>query len=117
MLQLTAKHKIFIGIQPIDFRCGIDGIAEYCKNILDQDPFSGHIFVFRNRNSKSIKILYYDSQGYWLCNKRLSQGKFQWWPQNQQQILELSISQLNNLLWNDMPANITGNQWRSIRND
>ena len=114
MIQLTAKHKIFIGIIPIDFRQGIDGIAGYCRNILIQDPFQGHVFVFRNKSCKSIKILYYDSQGFWLCTKRLSKGSFKWWPKSKFKSMELPISQLNNLLWNDAPASVTGSAWRPI---
>jgi len=114
MLQLTAKHKIFIGINPIDFRAGIDGIAAHCKNILAQDPFSGHVFLFRSRRANSIKILLYDSQGFWLCNKRLSQGTFKWWPKTTEQVLELSISQLNSLLWNEQPPPNPSPPWREI---
>jgi transposase len=113
MLQLTAKHKVFIAINAIDFRKGMDGIAGYCKSVLELDPFSGHIFVFRNSKFKGIKILVYDSQGFCLYHKRLSQGKFRWWPKNQEQVAQLSISQLNNLLWNDVPANTIGKSWRS----
>ncbi len=114
MLQLTAKHKIFIGINPIDFRAGIDGIAAHCKNILAQDPFSGHVFLFRSRKANAVRLLLYDSQGFWLCTKRLSQGKFLWWPETTEQVLQLSISQLNNLLWNDKPPLLPTDPWCEI---
>ena len=67
MLQITAKHNIFIAVQAVDFRCGIDSLSAYCKKILALDPLAGHVFVFRNNKANSIKILYYDSQGFWLC--------------------------------------------------
>ena len=114
MLQITAKHKIFIGIQPVDFRCGIDGLSGYCNNKLRLEPFSVHIFVFRNRTAKAIKILVYDSQGFCLFTKRLSQGKFNWWPKSKMHVEQLSISKLNSLLWNEIPELTRPHQWRSI---
>lgn len=80
MLQITAQMKILVAIQPVDFRNGIDGLAQLCKQTLQQDPFSGVVFAFRNRRSTALKVLVYDGQGFWLCQKRLSRGKFSWWP-------------------------------------
>ncbi len=47
---------------------------------LQNDPFTGVVFVFRNRRATALKLLMYDGQGFWLCHKRLSQGRFPWWP-------------------------------------
>ena len=80
MLQITPQMKLLVAVEPADFRCGIDGLAALCKKSLAQDPFAGTVFVFRNRRATSIKILVYDGQGFWLCQKRLSSGRFRWWP-------------------------------------
>jgi transposase len=80
MLQITPHTKILVAVQPADFRKGIDGLAQLCKQALQQDPFGGAVFVFRNRRGTAIKVLAYDGQGFWLCHKRLSEGKFRWWP-------------------------------------
>ena len=80
MLQITPQMKVFVATAAADFRKGIDGLAALCKAELDQDPFSGAVFVFRNRRATAIKVLLYDGQGFWLCQKRLSEGKFRWWP-------------------------------------
>jgi transposase len=69
-----------VAIEPVDFRCGIDGLARVCRELLSADPFSGTAYVFRNRRGTAVKILVYDSQGFWLCHKRLSTGRFRWWP-------------------------------------
>lgn len=80
MLQITAQMKILVAVAPADFRRGIDGLARLCRESLQQDPFSGVVFVFRNRRGTALKVLMYDGQGFWLCHKRLSRGRFPWWP-------------------------------------
>jgi transposase len=80
MLQVTPQMKVLVAVMPVDFRRGIDGLAALCKSSLGQDPFAGTMFVFRNRRATAIKILVYDGQGFWLCHKRLSSGRFRWWP-------------------------------------
>lgn len=80
MLQITPQMKVLVAIQPADFRKGIDGLAALCKSLLEQDPFTGTVFVFRNRRATAIKVLVYDGQGFWLCQKRLSSARFRWWP-------------------------------------
>jgi len=80
MLQITPQMKILVAVAPADFRKGIDGLVRLCKDSLGQDPFAGAVFVFRNRRRTAIKALVYDGQGFWLCHKRLSTGRFPWWP-------------------------------------
>ena len=80
MLQITPQMKILVAVEPADFRKGIDGLVRVCKDSLQQDPFAGAVFVFRNRRGTAIKALVYDGQGFWLCHKRLSKGRFRWWP-------------------------------------
>lgn len=80
MLQITPQMKILVAVEPADFRKGIDGLAQVCKEVLQHDPFGGQVFVFRNRPATALKVLVYDGQGFWLCHKRLSQGRFQFWP-------------------------------------
>jgi transposase len=80
MLQITPQMKILVAVEPADFRRGIDGLAQLCRDRLQHDPFVGTVFVFRNRRGTALKVLTYDGQGFWLCHKRLSQGHFPWWP-------------------------------------
>jgi transposase len=80
MIQITPQMKIVVALEPIDFRRGIDGLAQACRAHLQADPFSGTVFVFRSRAGTSIKVLVYAGDGFWLCQKRLSKGRFGWWP-------------------------------------
>ena len=80
MIQVSAHTRVLVSVEPVDFRGGIDRLCRVCKAQLSSDPFSGAVFVFRNRQATAIKILAYDGQGFWLCQKRLSTGKFRYWP-------------------------------------
>src|SRR3954467_10158267 len=75
MLQITPQMKILVAVEPADFRRGIDGLARLCQEALQHAPFVGAVFVFRNRKATALKLLMYDGQGFWLCHKRLSQGR------------------------------------------
>lgn len=102
MIQITPQMRILVAIQPVDFRKGIDGLASICREKIQIDPFSGYVFVFRNRKSTSIKILVYDGQGFWLCQKRLSKGWFKWWPDSSRyyKVKHLDVHELSLLIWN-----------------
>lgn len=80
MIQITPQMRVVVAVEPADFRKGIDGLARLCQEVLQRDPFSGWVFVFRNRRATALKALIFDGQGFWLCHKRLSSGRFPWWP-------------------------------------
>jgi transposase len=80
MIAVTANMRILVAVEPTDFRKGIDGLARVCKEQLQTDPFSGTVVVFRNRRGTSIKLLAYDGRGFYLCLRRLSAGRFRFWP-------------------------------------
>ena len=69
--------RIFIAREPIDMRKGLDGLSGMVIDVIDEDPQSGHLFVFFNRARDRMKSLVWDGSGYWLLCKRLEHGRFQ----------------------------------------
>lgn len=119
MLSLTPQMRILVAVDAVDFRNGIDGLAGLCRQQFQNDPLSGCVFVFRNRRGTSVKILVYDGQGFWLCQKRLSKGRFRWWPESADQALkQMEAREIQLLLWNGDPSRAgLGPLWRALRND
>lgn len=114
MIQLTAQMRILVAVASIDFRAGIDGLARVCRAQLDVDPFCGWLVVFCNRRRTAIKVLTYDGQGFWVCHKRLSQGRFPYWPTGGP-IQELQAHQLQVLLMGGDPHQARGvAAWRPL---
>ena len=117
MIAITPHMHILLARQAVDFRKGIDGLAAVCRKVLDTDPFKGCLFVFVNKKKTSIKILVYDGQGFWLCQKRLSKGRFKWFPDTvNPKALNFTAQQLQLLIWNGNPNTPTAPLWRKIPN-
>lgn len=116
MMAVTAHARVFVCAAAVDFRKGIDGLARVCREVLSADPFSGAVFVFRNRRGTAVKILAYDGQGFWLCQKRLSEGRFRYWPDDRCGVQrELLAHQLQVLLaGGDAEASRGAPIWRQI---
>ena len=98
MIQLSATMRILVAIEPVDLRKGIDGLAQFCREKLAADPFSGSLFIFRSRRGTSIKALAFDGQGYWLAQKRLSRGRFRWWPEGAEAAKALQVHEAQLLM-------------------
>lgn len=117
MIQLTPHMRILVAVMPVDFRKGIDGLAALCRAALESDPFSGTVFVFRNRRRTSLKVLVHDGQGFWLCQKRLSKGRFPFWPSegDASAVTSLQAHQLHVLLSGGDPEAARGAPaWRRV---
>ena len=97
MIGLPAGVKVFLACGRTDMRKGMDGLAMQVQAVLQQDPFSGHVFCFRGRRGDLIKALYWDTQGLCLFAKRLERGRFLW-PQAASGTVSLTQAQLAMLL-------------------
>lgn len=116
MIQITPQMRVLVAVEPADFRCGIDGLARLCRARLAEDPFSGVLFVFRNRRRTAIKALAYDGQGFWIFHKRLSTGKFRFWPARAgEAVTALAAHELQVLLCaGDPSATRAAPAWRPV---
>jgi len=116
VIQITPQMRLLLAVAPVDFRKGIDGLVQVCRQRLNLDPMAGALFVFSNRRRRALKILMFDGQGFWLCQKRLSQGRFAWWPSGgPQATLGLDVHQLQLLIWNGNPNHTqAAPMWRPI---
>ena len=116
MIQITPQMRILVALEAVDGRKGIDSLARLCQEKLEADPFSGWLFVFRSRRGTAIRILVYDGQGFWLAQKRLSQGKFRYWPGRKDSTrCELLAHQLQVLLaGGDPDATRAAPLWRPV---
>src|SRR5215207_7903157 len=116
MIQLVPQLRILLACDPVDFRKGLDSLLALCKGPLAQEPFSGTLFVFRNRAGTALKLLVCDGTGYWLCLKRFSQGRLQWWPRATDTPLHpLEARQLSVLLYHGLPEQAGfAAPWRKI---
>lgn len=100
MLTFLPSVRIFLAAGPTDIRRSFDGLAEATRQVLGQDPLSGHLFVFCNRRRDRLKILCWDGSGFALYHKRLERGTFAW-PQGsagKPQGIELRSAELTLLL-------------------
>jgi transposase len=76
MLSLPPSVRILLAREPADMRKGFDGLAHLVQSVLQEDPLSGHLFVFRNRRGDRIKLLLWDTDGFLILYKRLEKGTF-----------------------------------------
>jgi transposase len=117
MIAITTKMCVLIAIEPADFRCRIDGLCRLVRSRLSADPFSGVVFVFRSRAGHDIALLRYDGQGFWLCQKRISQNKFHWPTSSvaDARSKALLAHELYTLIWGGDPATgIAAAMWRPV---
>lgn len=78
MFGLTTATRVFAATGATDMRIGFDGLFGLVRDVLGEDPMSGHLFLFANRDRTRIKILVWDGSGLWVCAKRLEGGRFAW---------------------------------------
>jgi transposase len=78
MIPVPVGTKVWLAAGVTDMRKGFNGLSAQAEKVLKQDPFSGHLFVFRGRRGDLIKVIWFDGQGACLFSKRLERGRFVW---------------------------------------
>lgn len=101
---IRPKH-VWLVVEPVDMRSGIDGLSQRIQNTLGRSPCEGSAYAFRNRSATRIKLLIWDGTGVWLCQRRLHQGRFVW-PSANTTTATLTAQQ-----WNWL---VTGVEWQRL---
>ena len=106
--------RIVVAVEPVDLRKGIDGLAALCRERLQAGPFPGWLFLFRSRRATAIRVLVYDGQGFWMAHKRLSKGRFPWWPSGDTAVRTIEAHQAQLLLAAGNPETQAAPVWRKV---
>ena len=102
---MPAPRQIWLVVEAIDMRAGIDGLSQRIQNTLGRSPCDGSAYAFRNQRLNRIKLLVWDGTGVWLCHRRLHRGHFIW-PTSEATTCTLSATQ-----WQWL---ITGVDWQRL---
>lgn len=105
MSSALSPAQVFLAVEPVDIRLGVDGLSLRVQQSLGRTPTDGSAYAFRNRAGNRIKLLVWDGNGVWLCVRRLHTGRFVW-PQSSDQLFTLSQAD-----WHWLTAGI---DWRRV---
>jgi transposase len=78
MIPVPAQTRVWLAAGVTDMRKGFNGLSALAEKVLEQDPYSGHLFVFRGKRGDLVKVIWFDGQGACLFSKRLECGRFVW---------------------------------------
>jgi transposase len=98
MLSCSSGTRIFVATAPVDLRASFNQLFALTQSVLQQDPLSGHWFVFTNEARNRVKVLFWDGSGLWVCAKRLEKGRFSWPRSGQRSCARLRAEELMALL-------------------
>jgi transposase len=102
---MIRPEHVWLVVEPVDMRGGIDGLSQRIQNLLGKSPCDGSAYAFRNRRATRLKLLIWDGTGVWLCQRRLHQGRFVW-PGTATMTVSLTAQR-----WNWL---VTGVEWQRL---
>lgn len=103
---MIRPEQVWLAVEPVDMRMGIDGLSLQIQQALGRSPCDGTAYAFRNRSGNRIKLLVWDGTGVWLCVRRLHQGRFTW-PHSTDAVCTLSAAE-----WQWL---VQGVDWRRLQ--
>lgn len=89
---MIRAQEVWLVVEPVDMRGGIDGLSQRIQNLLGRSPCDGTAYGFRNRRGTRLKLIVWDGTGVWLCQRRLHRGRFHW-PEAEATTVTLSDAQ------------------------
>lgn len=114
MFALSPATRIYLAAGATDLRKSFDGLSDLVTQRFQQDPLSGHLFLFVNRRRNRLKVLYSDGTGVWVCAKRLGRGAFAWPRSSEPGALRILAAELTLLLSGiDLDRTQARQWWRS----
>jgi transposase len=99
MIQVSPGATIYLAESPIRFTSRLKGTLAICRDLLTLEPMEGAYIVFRNQSGTMLRVLFYDGDGFWLCEKTFSQGRIGRWSTTGDALVPLSARDLAVLLW------------------
>ena len=102
---IAAVREVWIAVEPVDMRAGIDGLSLRIQEALGRAPCDGSAYAFRNRRANRLKLLVWDATGVWLCQRRLHRGAFIWPSADE------ALCCVSEAVWNWL---ITGVDWQRL---
>ena len=89
---IPRPEAVWLAVAPVDGRLGADGLSLYVQQVLRADPCDGSAYLFRNKRGNRVKLLLWDGNGVWLCQRRLHRGHFTW-PRPGEALFSLTAEQ------------------------
>ena len=86
MIAISPTQKIFVAMEPLDFRKGFNGTAGACRRLAQGSHLSGAVFLFLNRSATMLRCYSFDGHGELLLSKRVAKGRFKWWRKNPEKV-------------------------------
>ena len=116
MIQIPVATPIYVVKEPIKFNIRLKGTLSICRDFFEVEPLEGALFVFRNRPGTVIRIIFYDGDGFWLCEKSFSRGRIKQWLDGNGDLLAATARDLMVLLWRgDMNAVNFPDLWKPLQ--
>lgn len=92
MITVSPTQRIFVAIEPLDFRNGFNGTAGACRQLAQGSHLTGAVFLFVNRKATMMRCFWFDGHGELLLVKRIARGKFKWWDKNPERIDPVEVA-------------------------
>ena len=110
MFAISSATKVFVACGPTDLRKSFNGLYGLAEQKIRQEPLSGHVFVFCNRDRDRVKVFFWDGSGLWVCAKRLEKGRFSW-PEQEAGSLQWDREMLMMVLGGMEMENVQRKSW------